>query len=207
MAISFPRELPQVPIKSSRFGLNINQAVFEAGLSRKLTVQNHAAGLTDRWEGVLVTTELNQRQMADVSAWLVSLRGREKSFFTFDPDRKMPLGNAKSTTSSPRVNGASQMGGSIICDGWLASQTGLLEAGDYIQIGNGYHMVLERVDSDALGNATINFEPVMRSSPADNQEIVFENPVLVASLETAVEGWETGPQKTGVISLSWGEVI
>lgn len=207
MAITYPRTLPQVPIKSSRFGLNINQAAFEAGLSRKLIIQTHAAGLTDRWEGVFTTAELSSSQMAEFSAWLVSLKGRKNNFYAFDPDRKLPRGGALAASSSPLVNGASQLGNAIISDGWSPSQSGILLAGDYIQIGTGFHMLVEQVDSDVSGNATLNFEPVLRTSPADNEVIVFENPILVARLGALIEGWETGVQKTGNISFSWEEII
>jgi hypothetical protein len=207
MAIFYPRTLPSVPIKSSRFGLNINQAVFESSLSRKVTIQNHAAGLTDRWEGVFSTTELSLDQVSEFSAWLVSLKGREKHFYAFDPDRKAPRGTSESQTSAPLVNGEGQVGNAVNSDGWQSSQVGLLMPGDYIQIGAGFHMIMEQVNSDALGNATINIEPVMRVSPADNAAIVFENPVLVARLGVVVEGWETGANKTGSVSFSWEEVI
>lgn len=207
MTISYPRILPQVPISSSKFGLNVNQAAFEAGLSRKLAIQTHAAGLTDRWEGVFTTTELSSAQIAEFSAWLVSLKGREKNFYAFDPDRKLPLGSAVSASSTARIKGVGQIGSSILSDGWLPSQTGILMPGDYIQIGSGFHMVLEQVDSDALGGATLNFEPVLRVSPADNSAIIFENPVLIARMGALIEGWETGANKTGNISFSWEEVI
>ena len=207
MTITYPRILPQVPIKTSRIGLNINQAAFEAGLSRKLIIQTHAAGLTDRWEGVFTTAELNTSQMAELGAWLISLKGRQNNFYSFDPDRKLPRGSALTASSSPAVLGALQLGNSVISSGWLPSQTGLLLAGDYVQIGTGFHMIVEQVNSDASGNATLNFEPVLRNSPADNTVIIFENPKMVARLVAVVEGWETGAQKTGTISFSWEEKI
>ncbi len=207
MSISYPRTLPSVPIKSSRFGLNINQAVFESSLSRKVTIQSHAAGLTDRWEGVFSTAELDPAQVAELSAWLVSLKGREKNFYAYDPDRRTPRGSAVSQTSAPLTKGGWQIGNTMLSDGWSPSQVGLLMPGDYIQIGSNFHMIMEPVNSDASGQATLSFEPVIKTSPTDNAAIVFENPVLVARLGAVVEGWETGANKTGTISFSWEEVI
>lgn len=207
MAIQFPRNFPDIPIVSSRIGLNVNQAVFEAGLSRKVTVQNHAAGLTDRWEGVFTTAELSKNQMAEMSAWVLSLKGREKNFYAFDPDRKLPQGNATSQSSTPIVLGAGQIGNSLLSSGWLPSQNGLLLAGDYIQIGAGFHMLLENVNSDASGQSVLNFEPVLRVSPTNTAPIIFEKPIIIARLSTMVEGWTTGKNKTGTISFSWEEVL
>jgi hypothetical protein len=207
MAISYPRDLPNMPIKSTRFGLSVNQAVFEAGLSRKVTIQSHASGKTDRWTGVFSTARLSASQVRELSTWLVSMKGREKKFYIYDMDRKMPGGVAVSASSTPLVNGASQLGTSIVSDGWLASTTGLLIGGDYIQIGTGYHMVLEDASSDVGGNAIINFEPALRTSPADNAAIIFEAPKLIARLGGIHEGWETGIQKTAEISVPWEEVI
>lgn len=207
MAITFPRALPDVPIKSIRMGLNVNQSFFESGLSRQTTVQGHAGGATDRWEGLLTTATLSKVQVQELSAWLTSLRGQEGTFQVYDPDRTSPKGVASTSTSTPKVNGAGQVGRNIIVDGWLPNTNGLLEPGDYIQIGDQYFMIMETLSSGASGNKSLSIEPAIRTSPADNTTVIFENPVLIARMADKNQSWETDALALGSYSFAWEEVV
>jgi len=207
MTITYPLDFPDVPIASSRFGLNVNQAVYESSLSRKRTVQAHAAGRTDRWEGVLTTAQLTPGQLAGMTSWLVSLRGLRGTFRAFDPDRRMPRGVAASTASVPVVAGGGQTGRSIATAGWQADIPNLLLPGDYISIGNQYFMVLEPVDGDSGGGAAITVEPAIRISPADSEAVVFDNPTCLARVTSSANSWETDMLRTGVVSIAWEEVL
>lgn len=83
---------------------------------------------------------------------------------------------AQSTASqTPLVNGAGQIGRSLVTDGWPASTT-VLTAGQYITINNQLLQLTEDITSDGSGNATISFEPPIRSAPADNAAIEYKNP-------------------------------
>lgn len=68
----------------------------------------------------------------------------------------------------------------MITDGWTTSTTGILKAGDWIQLGSGsatrLHKVLDDVNSDASGNATLSIWPSLRSSPSDNAQITVSSP-------------------------------
>ena len=94
MAITYPRDLPDVPFEASRLALNVNQSSFGSAISRKIQIQQHAAGVTDRWEGLFTTPRLSAAQHAELTAWLVSLRGREGTFLAGDPDRKLARSGA-----------------------------------------------------------------------------------------------------------------
>ena len=78
-------------------------------------------------------------------------------------------------TGTPLVNGASQTGDELITDGWTPDTTGILKAGDWIQLGSGsasrLYKVLDDVESDVSGNATINIFPSLRSSPSDDDAL------------------------------------
>ncbi len=113
---------------------------------------------------------------SDAEQWitfLLKLNGMEGTFLFGDPNAETPQGIA---TGTPLVNGASQTGNSLITDGWTVSVTGILKAGDYIQLGSGsttrLHKVLNDADSDAGGNATLDIWPRLRVSPADNDLII-----------------------------------
>ncbi len=78
------------------------------------------------------------------------------------------------------VNGASQTGYDLVTDGWQASQTGIMLAGDWLQLGTGntsrLYKVMADANSDASGNATLTLWPKLRSSPADNDAITVSSP-------------------------------
>mgnify|MGYP000185716143 CR=1 FL=1 len=207
MAISYPRQIPNVPIKTARMGLNVNQSFFESSFSRHVSVQSHAGGTTDQWEGMITTAPLSPSQVSEMSAWLISLKGREKYFYAYDPDRRNPKGSASTASSNPVVNGGGQVGHSVQTSGWQAAVSNLLVAGDYFQIGEQYFMVMENVTSDGSGNATITFEPAIRNSLADQVAIIFNNPVLKARLVENVQPWESDEKRMSVISFAWEEVL
>lgn len=97
MTISYPRPWPVgMGIQKSRFGLSPNQAVFEGALSRNVSAQSHAAGKTDRWEGLLTTTPLMGADHATMRAWFLSLDGQTKTVSLYDPDLREPRSGIKS---------------------------------------------------------------------------------------------------------------
>ena len=208
MAITYPRQLPAgIKIASSRMGLSVNQSIFASELTRKVSVQSIGAGTSDRWEGLWTTPHLSVASFATLSAWLLSLKGQEKTFYAYDPDRRMPNGVAVSASSTPLVKGALQAGRVLATDDWVISTADLLKAGDYIEVNGQYVMVMEDVTSDGLGNATISIEPALRGSPPDNAPVIFENPKMTARLTNSTPTWETDHRKSGPFSFAWQEVI
>lgn len=125
------------------------------------------------------------------AAWGLSLNGREGSFLMGDPARVRPRGVG---TGTPLVKGAGQTGQVLATDGWTAGQTGILKAGDYIQLGSGatayLHMVLADANSDGSGNATLDIWPRLRVTPADNAPITVTNPVGRWRLASNRVGWD-----------------
>ena len=75
------------------------------------------------------------------------------------------------------VKGASQVGATLITDGWTAGST--MKVGDFFQIGTEMKMVVANATADGSGNMTIVFEPPLRSIPADNAAINYTTPTVV----------------------------
>jgi len=200
MAISFPRDFP-VSIRTSMINLSVNQAIFESAFTRQQQTQEHAAGKGDRWEGVWVTPSLSTSDMKALKAWLVSLKGQINTFKAYDPDNRT-LENAP---GNALVAGASQTGTSINVDGWPLSQTVML-AGEFFQFEDEFKMCLEDVVTNGSGQATINFEPAIRTSPANNATVIVTNPFFIARLADVYGGTETNQNKIGVVSITFEEV-
>jgi hypothetical protein len=115
------------------------------------------------------------------AAFLVRLRGASGRFYLGDFGHPDNLGTCPGT---PVVNGADQTGNTLATSGWTASQSGILLAGDYIQIGDKLKMVVIDADSDADGLATLTIEPPIEAgdAPADAASIVTSSPMGVFRL-------------------------
>jgi hypothetical protein len=110
------------------------------------------------------------------------------------PSRKTLLGIG---TGTPKVKGANQTGRSLVTDGWTATQTGILKAGDLITLAS-WPWVLEvpaDCNSDGSGNATIPINPGILAgwSPADNADLVVTNAAVFTVLIAEEPNWPTCP--------------
>lgn len=140
-------------------------------------VQVHAG---QRWSLQIVYPPmyLSDEPANAMEAFLTALNGREGTFLA--GPMTTPRGVA---TGTPLVKGGAQTGNELITDGWTPGVTGILKANDWLQIGTGasarLYKVLKDVNSDGSGEATIPIWPNLRTSPANNAQIVTSNPVGV----------------------------
>jgi hypothetical protein len=143
------------------------------------------------WEADITLPPMKR---ADAEYWisfLLKLNGPYGTFLMGDPNGATARGVA---TGTPLVNGAGQTGNELVTDGWTTSTTGILKAGDYIQLGTGatsrLYKVLDDVNSDGSGNATLTVWPDLRSAPADNAAITVSNTKTTFRLTSAQTGWD-----------------
>ncbi len=168
------------------------------------------------WTGHLTFSQLNDANRGrELSAWLTALRrsGTNAGTFLFgDPGAIFPLGSAKDTPGTPLVNGASQTGEAFNVKGLPLSATGYLLAGDYIQIGTGIasrlKKVLDDVNSDGSGNATMNLWPPVRTAPTDSSVIVVSGAEGLFVSPSAVSQWGMlTPDIYAGVTLDVAEVV
>lgn len=103
-------------------------------------------------------------------AWAMKLNGVEGTFYLRDSVGAALRGKA---TGAGLVKGAGQLGATLNTDSWANSVVGLFLAGDWIQLGTRLYTVLEDVNSDSGGNASLTLWPKVRTSPADNYAIPY----------------------------------
>lgn len=141
-------------------------------------------------------------------AFGLSLQGGYGYFLMGDPLGKQPRGVASGT---PVVNGAGQSGNTLMTEGWAFGVTGIMLAGDYIQIGTGLsaklHMVVEDANSDGSGNALLKISPSLRSSPADGAAIITENTVGLFRMGSNDFSWSVAPGQVYKFSFQAMEVV
>lgn len=181
--------------------VSINQSPFT--LSQQ--VVRHAGA---RWSAMIAIPPVKREDSEYWNAFLLRLRGQFGTFLLGDPNAATPRGSAASAAGTPVVNGASQTGNNLNIDGLPASATGYLKAGDYIQLGSGstarLYKVLEDVNSNASGEATLNLWPDLRSSPADGATVVVSNAKGLFRLESNDATWSIN--NAGFYSISFSAV-
>lgn len=175
MAITFPLSLPTVTgpggkIRSIEWKHETSVTGSQSPFSLKTQYYD--------WGGKRISAMVDVAPMRvdDAKKWIaffLSLNGPEGTFWLPPTVDKTASGIA---TGTPLVNGGSQTGQSIVTDGWTPSQTGILKAGDWIQIGNYIYRILQDANSDGSGNATFDIWPKLRTSPANDDPIIVSNP-------------------------------
>jgi len=111
-----------------------------------------------------------------------------------------------------KVNGTQSAGTeSLLVKGLQPSTEGFFYAGDYIQLGSGssatLHKVLQQVDSDLLGEATLEIWPKLRKTANDDDTIVVENAVGVFRLVNSSQSWDIDDRSAYGISFDAVEAI
>jgi len=100
---------------------------------------------------------------------------------------------------------------SLLVKGLQPSTEGFFYAGDYIQLGSAsgatLHKVLQQVDSDASGNATLEIWPELRKTANDGDAIIVENTVGVFRLVNSSQSWDIDNRSAYGISFDAVEAI
>lgn len=178
---------PAVNANSAEFGLVSNSQSTRSELNGAIQT---LAIPGDMWTCSETFTNKFDPDARILRAFVASLRGEAGRFYKSPPAYK----RAGSGLGTPLVKGANQTGLSLLTDGWSASKSGVLLAGDYFQVGNELKMVTIDANSDSGGNCTIYFVPPLRAIPADNASVVIANPCCVMKLKDPNQSkWQCQP--------------
>lgn len=189
MAITYPLSLPtNKGLAKIRLTANNVVGVSQSPFTAKQQIYKYTGQF---WEAEI---SLPPMKRADAEYWisfLLKLNGSYGTFLLGDPNGGTARGVA---TGTPLVNGGSQSGNELVTDGWTNSTTGILKAGDYIQLGSGsssqLYKVLDDVNSNGSGEATLTVWPDLRTSPADNAAITVSNAKGVFRLSSNAQAWD-----------------
>lgn len=189
MAVTYPLAIPtNKGLAKVRLTANNVVGVSQSPFTARQQVYKYTGQF---WEADI---SLPPMKRADAEYWisfLLKLNGSYGTFLLGDPNGAIARGVA---TGTPLVKGANQTGSDLITDGWTPNTTGILKAGDYIQLGTGstslLHKVLDDVNSDGSGNATLTLWPDLRSAPSDNAAIVVSAPKGVFRLTAGQQSWD-----------------
>lgn len=205
MSITYPLTFPTaVGPSSTTWLLAAAVGALESDFTFQQQVQESQG---QRWEISMQFPRMTADQAGQYRAFFAKLRGQLGTFLIGDYTRALPKG---SITGNPLVKGGSQTGNSLIIDGLTHSINGILKAGDWIQLGTGgasrLHMVVEDANSNSSGEATLTIEPELRSSPADNAAVTYQNCMGVFRLTKEVPFSTSGTDHT-TLNFSAVEVV
>jgi len=161
------------------------------------------------WTGEFELPPMSRAEAAPWVAALVSLNSSEGTFYYGDPAWATPQGVG---TGTPLVKGASQTGYDLITDAWTPSTTGIVKAGDWLQIGATTAMKLHMIMADAnsaatTGETTLTLWPKLRASPADNLAVTVTSPKGIWRLAGPIDWTISVDQIISGITIQFVEAI
>jgi len=160
MSYSYPLTMPATPEpRFHKFRLVRRQSVNDSPQTGKLQITEHLGAF---WEIELQYAPMARATAAAWEVFFAMLHGCAGTFYCAYPD-----GNLRGSGLGTPVVAAGGFAAdylSVDTSGWTASEEGVLLAGDKISFSNyEFKEVIEDVDADGSGLATVKFEPIMRS--------------------------------------------
>lgn len=185
---------PDLRPSSMSFFLEANAATSVSPLSRAVQVLNRPGA---RWVCRMEFRNRDFRLAPRLDALLARLEGPVHEVAIFDFRRPLPRGTAGTAgagtdftdgtaftdgtmfaeyTSDPVVAVAASANAEVVyTEGWATSEP-VLMAGDYVGLGGRLHMVLDDVQSDGSGDATLRVRPRLRGALSPGTRVVFVRP-------------------------------
>ena len=160
------------------------------GVGQTRDVSQKGRSWTEEWPPLKASVAATQAFLAQVAGYyaagtLLSIQHQS---------RKTTLGVG---TGTPLVKGADQTGKSLVTDGWTASQTGILKAGDLITLAAIPWVFEVTADCNSDGAtpsvATVSINPgiLAGASPADNAAIVVTAAAVFTVVIESEPNWPT----------------
>ena len=201
MPITYPINFPTTfGLSSMSIGIDHVVAVSESEFTLQTQVQVHQ-GVA--WEVKGSLEILNREQADEYNAFVAKLQGRAGTFLMPVFGSETPRGIA---TGTPVVAGAGQTGTDLDTSGWTPSQTGILLAGDYIQIGTGagtrLHRLLEDADSDGGGLSTLVIAQKITTAFNDLETITVQSAKGLFRMKTNLITTDVQPPNIQTIRFS-----
>lgn len=197
MSIVYPLALPtSIGVAEITLRARNVVALSESPFTFRQQVFKHQG---ERWEASITLPTQRRDLIEPWIGFLLALKGQTGTFLLGDPSATTPRGSLSQFSFTVLVDGAqSSNSSSINLKGFPNSQTNLLVAGDYIQLGSSgtatLHKVLLPVSSNSNGKATVEIWPSLRRSLTDNESVVYTNTVGRFRLTEPVSEWTVNSQ-------------
>ncbi len=160
------------------------------------------AGMSDKWTGVFTFIPLHPTGDLGELLGFIERLGRLEQFFAFDPDRLVPKNGV---VNGMTVDGAISLGtNKISVKAGPVSSTALV-AGDFIEVKDQFFQLDRDLEIGPEGTGEAIVSPSVRSTLANNEDVITDNPKMVARFTSEVPR-RSGHDKWTQLSMSWEEV-
>lgn len=158
-----------------------------------------------QWLATCTVPKLAEPWSGEMRAFLSLMDGRANVFQMPVPDYRGPSNGYAGTVG--KVRGADQSGFSLETDGWEAGAL-ILPAGSYVTVNDELKLMTADITADGAGEATLTFRQLLRASPADNTDIVIQDPYFVANLvDPEGAAWKCRPGQQQAFHLDIEEAV
>lgn len=179
------------PIQTMTMRLSSNTTYFRSPLTGQTQIAVRGVGV---WQFDVSTQLLDDVRLGEYQAFLEMCQEQGLTFYWNEYPKALPIlypqGYAGGAAwGTPLVNGASQTGRALVCDGFLPSAT--VSAGDCIAFDNAVYREMHRctatTTANGSGQMTIPINPAIRRSPADNAQVLLDGHNTDPALRMACE--------------------
>lgn len=204
---TYPLSFPSVGVTSAAFKL---ARIISSSASEFTFKQQVYLFPGEQWQGEVVLPPLSRADAGLVQAFLAELRGSYGTFLYGDP-MALAFGKMGAGGGTPLVDGAAQTGNTLNIKGCSNDIANWLKAGDYFQLGttstSRLYQMAAAVNTSGTGTATLTFNPVLRSSPADGATVTITSPMGVMRLDSNVASWSADRSSLHNFSFAFREHI
>lgn len=205
MSISYPLALPATNTIRSIELRTVNAVAYSRSPFTFAGQAHEYAG--KMWQADITLKPMRRSDAEKWITWLISLKGQLGTFYLGDPLGCTPQGSGRDS-DTVLVDGAVTSGNTIAIDSAPVSTTDFLKAGDYMQIGSGtsrqLFKVLNDVDTDATGSATVDVWPNVRTSISNNAAVTLESAQGVFRLASNETSWSVN--EASIYGITFGAV-
>jgi hypothetical protein len=150
------------------------------------------------WKASLQFNNLSGDDRKVMQAFLVKLNGQQHRFLLQDHSHALRGAGGGNLV----VNGASQSGTTLVCNGATANVNNYLREGDYVSFNAELHMVVADTNSDGQGNVSIAIAPPIRKSPPDDTIVDYSTPVQGVFMLAGPASWNTSTDITSSFNIT-----
>lgn len=191
MAITYPLSVPTVKLPMAlEFGPTSAVGMSSSPFTFETQTQVHQGKV---WVARATYPILSQTDGNLWKGFFLGLNGREGTFLFGDDAQQTALGSAGATPGTPLVDGGGQTGNVLVIKGATSGAAGYLLAGDYFSLGAGLstrlHSVINAVNTDSAGAATLDIWPSLNTSPSDNDALDLTAPKGLFQLVSNEQNW------------------
>lgn len=166
-----------------RFTLVARSKVFQSDASPVIQTVSRPGSLL--WTTTISCSNVPLARLRDLEAWHAAMGGLAGRTYAGPQYFDAAQGGWKD--DSPQVDGAQQLGTSILVNNLTANQVGWIKKGDYMSwdtaAGRELHVATADADTDGSGFATVQIAPPQRVSVPANTAITLTKPTCIMGLQ------------------------